>query len=1299
MELNKKIYNDSGVFKTIFIEEYCNLKIYPLVGILEREAGILSDLAEAFNLENKKCEITIHGEDSEDIHFLKDNLFNFESSGNILFQYISDSTQIYELLDADVIFCQSQGQLHGYTAVPFSPTKVLYIKDHQLFNKHFWYYLDNGKFNYDNLICYTMIIKNGGPLLETVLTENLPFIDRWCIIDTGSTDGTQDVIRRVLKNKKGKLYEEPFVDFKVSRNRCLELAGKTCKFTLMLDDTYSMRGDIREFLNTVRGDQFSDSFSLLIQSDDTEYYSNRIVKTKTELRYIHTIHEVITDKNNINVTVPKDKAIIFDHRADYMEKRTNDRKQFDLQLLFKEIEDDPDDPRALYYVAQTYGCIGDELNKAKFFELRINHPVQGYVQEKIDACFELARTYNFKVDPLTKEFYKIEQPRLSSEQWDICKRLYEQAYELDKKRPDSVYFIGIRYYLEGDYKTAYTYFKKGFEIGYPIYSQYSLKPTLSFYFLPKFLAEVSYYVGDYVTGFNASVFFLQNNKENCESWNLMVNWHEIHRNLTLMGPVAQNPVKLENVFCIVTDGGWEPWTGKDILTKGLGGSETWIIETARNLKNFNVMVFCKCEKPEMFENVGYNPIENFNNFIANNVVKYCIISRYTQYIPVALNGHAENVGLIFHDTLSPELIIPKHPKLKWIFGLTDWHCDLIKRTFPQFKEIIFTQNYGINKSFNKIKIKNSFIYSSFPNRGLVVLLQMWPRIKKLLPDAVLNIYCDLDHEWSNKIAPDEMKLIKTLIKVNKNGINSHGWVSKETLNSAWKTAEYWLYPCKFEETFCLTAVEAAITGTLAITNNLAALGETVGNRGLIVHGNVLTQEWQDTVMEKLTNLDQEFKKKRIEENYQWAMERSWKSQTIKFEKIITQFVKYWDRNEEINNYLLKQTKDLESVVNIGSVNCSFENANITIDNLHECTHKINIEESELPHSNYDFIYCRHLLEDLKKPELLLSEIKKKAKAGYIETPSVYAECCKAIDFDNNINQIGYAHHNFMLWTDNKTLFILPKVKEFIKDIDQKLLRSHLQDPFVWNNYYLFNELNYIILSYSSKEEYLQLLQRAFEVTLINTRFIQNYTIKNIPKTDNDHGNMLNWTHDVPQGTRTSFETTLKKLEKGAKLLEVGTFVGTGLVEMLNIVPDSTAVVIDPWENYDEHDNTLGIQTQVKVAEFAESTFYKNTIHMKDRITVMKGKSSDKLLELFMKQVLFNFIYIDGSHRCLDVYFDATIAWKLLKIGGVLAFDDYLFNKGDILNSPHDAVNYFLETIKEKYVLLHKGYRLFIKKIN
>jgi len=1145
-----------------------------------------------------------------------------------------------------------------------------------------------------------MIIKNGGILLEKVLTENLPFIDRWCILDTGSTDGTQELIKRILKDKKGKLYEEPFVNFKISRNRCLELAGKTCKFNVMLDDTYALRGDLRDFLSTVRGDQFSDSFSILIQSDDTEYYSNRITKTQKGLRYIHTIHEVISNLDNINVTVPKEKAIIFDHRADYMEKRTNDRKQFDLSLLFKEIEDDPNDPRALYYIAQTYGCIGDDKSKAVYFELRVNHPVEGYVQEKIDACFELARTYHFKVSKTTGEY---NDGKFTPEEWEYIEKLYLQAYNLDPTRPDSLYFLGIKYFLEKNYQVAYNYFKKGFEVGYPIYSQYSLKPTLSYHFLPKFLSEVCYYIGDSVTGQSAAEFFLKNNKQNCDSWNMMINWYDIHNSLNLMGPIAKEPVKNGNIFCIVADGGWNTWTGKDILTKGVGGSETWVIEMARYLSlNYSVLVFCKCEKSEIFENVGYNPIEMFHSFIANNIVDHCIISRYTKYVPVALNGHAKNVGIIFHDLFSPEMIIPSHPKLKWIFGLTDWHCGIIKKTFPMFEGITKTLNYGIdqtNFSMETKKIKGSFIYSSFPNRGLVVLLTMWPRILKIIPDATLNIYCDVDQEWVNQVAPDEMRIIKTLLKINKTGVNYHGWVNKQTLSQAWKNAEYWLYPCKFEETFCLTAMEAAISGTFIITNNLAALGETVADRGLIVHGDALTTEWQDTVIDKISKLDQEFKNNKINDSYKWAKERSWKTQANKLKKIIEPFEKHWGKNKEINDYLIEQTNGLKNIIDIGCGIYPFENADITLDGYYQATHKINIETDVLPESNYDFVYCRHLLEDLTKPQLLLSEIKKKAKRGYLETPSVYAECCKGIDFDNDSNKIGYAHHHFILWTENKTLFILPKVEEFM-EIDQEFLRNHLRDPLLWNNYYFFDSiLNYSFLSYSSKEEYTLLLDRAFEMTLINTRYTSNYLIKDIPKNNSNHANMLNWTHDVPGGTRTFFEKTLKNLPKGSNLLEVGTFVGTGLVEMLNIVPESKAYVIDKWENYHEHDNTLGINTQVNKAEMAESVFYKNTFHLKDRITVMKGNSSDKLLELLMEQISFNFIYIDGSHKCLDVFFDAVIAWKLLKIGGVIAFDDYLFNKNDILNSPHDAINYFMETIKDNYILLESNYRLFLKKIN
>jgi glycosyltransferase involved in cell wall biosynthesis len=224
------------------------------------------------------------------------------------------------------------------------------------------------------------------------------------------------------------------------------------------------------------------------------------------------------------------------------------------------------------------------------------------------------------------------------------------------------------------------------------------------------------------------------------------------------------------------------------------------------------------------------------------------------------------------------MIIPCHPKIKGIFGLTDWHAQCIKNTFPQFKEITYSTNYGIDQTRFKssIKVKNSFIYSSFPNRGLVILLKMWPHIIQEFPDATLHIYCNLEQEWVNRVSPDMMREIKTLLKVNKQGITLHGWVSKSELAEAWGKSEYWLYPCIFQETFCLTAVEAAITKTCVITNNLAGLQETVGDRGIIIEGNPYTLEWQMKCLEKVKDIMKTGKHELLEKNYQWATDRSWK---------------------------------------------------------------------------------------------------------------------------------------------------------------------------------------------------------------------------------------------------------------------------------------------------------------------------------------------------------------------------------------------------------------------------------------
>ena len=1131
VKLNGRSYDaKSGEFNPMFHAEYNNLKLFPDAGVLERHIGLLTDLTDALeevpdpmfclhehplNSEpTLECVGSSHGlfvpincskaydavwinpsgMDQTDLSDLSNISFGLPLSPPSVVYVADPSANLLATVLGAYVLCPAsvaEGLPHSFK-FPLSDDPfgyVLCVPDRRkaAFDREFASYFDEGVFRYDNLIHLCIMVKNGGAMFERVLQENLPYIDRWTVLDTGSIDGTQDVVRRVLGGKKGELYEEPFINFRDSRNRCLELASNRCKYTLMLDDTYVVRGDLRKFLTLIRSDQFANSYSLLILSDDTEYYSNRVLKAADKLRYIYTIHEVIQAKNNVTVVVPKDQATIFDYRADYMEKRTMDRKRYDLDRLFDMLAEDPDNPRHLYYLGQTYNLLEDWESAAKYFELRATSKLDGFKQEAVDSYFELARLYNFKL----------------GKPWDLCEETYRKAYDLDPTRPDPLYFIGVHYLREGRTGVAFDHFKRAFQLGYPVHAQFSLKPTLSYYFLPKFLAPLCYEFEDFRLGLQASQLFLEKGvvvakKEVTEAdVAVMRDWNTVFQHLIQMPALTTPTNSSTSLFVFVADGGWGPWTGRDILTKGMGGSETYIVEMARYIQAsglYQVLVFCRCPDIDVFEGVQYRPIETFHSFVAANRVETCVVSRYSEYLPVAIRGHVENVYFVLHDLGPTGLIIPLSPKLKRIFCLTEWHKQHFLKGFPMCEGLVDVFSYGLDQGrFPKgiVKKSHSFLYSSFPNRGLLPLLQMWPRIIERWPDATLEVFCDLDHEWTNRVAGDVVAAIRDLLAKGLTGVSVKGWVSKAELARAWMSTDIWLYPCTFAETFCLTALEAAYSGCLIVCSDLAALQNTVGDRGIVIEGNPMTKEWQDKALQELFSVG-ERKQDLIQRGWRWASGLSWKGQATKF-----------------------------------------------LD-----------------------LYCK-------------------------EAPTM--------------------------------------------------------------------------------------------------------------------AGMYNWTHDLPKGTRPIFEKMLlRHTGSGIRLLEIGTFVGTSLIEMLKILPEATGVAIDRWTDYDEDGITcLGTQEQTGI----EQVFHENMrkAGMSSRVIALKGDSVDRLLDLIVEKALFDIIYVDGSHKCIDCYTDMALSWRLLKSGGTMIVDDYMYRhdrvaSGLVLEYPMKGVDHFLSKYEGAYRVLDKGYRICLEKL-
>jgi predicted O-methyltransferase YrrM len=80
---------------------------------------------------------------------------------------------------------------------------------------------------------------------------------------------------------------------------------------------------------------------------------------------------------------------------------------------------------------------------------------------------------------------------------------------------------------------------------------------------------------------------------------------------------------------------------------------------------------------------------------------------------------------------------------------------------------------------------------------------------------------------------------------------------------------------------------------------------------------------------------------------------------------------------------------------------------------------------------------------------------------------------------------------------------------------------------------------------------------------------------------------------------------------------------------------------------------------------------------------------------------YDFIYIDGDHSAAAVVGDAIGAYRLLKTGGLLAFDDYLWrpsNGGGEALAPAVAIDTFLGGYGHSIQVIEKGLQVWVRKI-
>jgi predicted O-methyltransferase YrrM len=179
----------------------------------------------------------------------------------------------------------------------------------------------------------------------------------------------------------------------------------------------------------------------------------------------------------------------------------------------------------------------------------------------------------------------------------------------------------------------------------------------------------------------------------------------------------------------------------------------------------------------------------------------------------------------------------------------------------------------------------------------------------------------------------------------------------------------------------------------------------------------------------------------------------------------------------------------------------------------------------------------------------------------------------------------------------------------------------------------------------------------------------------------------NWFEPV---ARQNFEVYLSHLagKPDLRFIQVGVFAGHASKWLLdNILTDQSSKLldVDTWEGSGEHTDINFVAVHKEYLDRVV-TKYAN-------IYAVMADSAMYLPHL--KKDYSDFIYIDGDHRALAVIEDAENAWPLLKSGGILAFDDYLWT--DQSDTPKEAVDKFIATHSEELIVLHHGYQVWVQK--
>ena len=235
-----------------------------------------------------------------------------------------------------------------------------------------------------------MIVKDEEKVIERALRSVLRTVDTWCIVDTGSTDKTKEIIQRVADEfgKPGHLYDRPWVNFGHNRSEALKLAKNHMKWCLMIDADDTLEGDV---IDSAKLNDKLAAYNITVKHNTLVHDRIQLFNMAFSWRYCGAVHEY---PNCTTIPWSSERlSPVTWIQARTEGSRSNDTQKYhkDAILLRKELDNpECDRARTLFYLAQSYRDSDNKEQAIKYYKQRAVLP-NSWIEEKYVSYLNLIR--------------------------------------------------------------------------------------------------------------------------------------------------------------------------------------------------------------------------------------------------------------------------------------------------------------------------------------------------------------------------------------------------------------------------------------------------------------------------------------------------------------------------------------------------------------------------------------------------------------------------------------------------------------------------------------------------------------------------------------------------------------------------------------------------------------------------------------------------------------------------------------------------------------------------------------------